>query len=225
MLANGVNADGAFVQSYGSDEFDASLLLVPLVGFLPPDDRRVVATIAAIEDNLLEDGFVRRYLTTVDDGVSGSEGAFLMCSFWLADNYALMGRLDDATALFERLVALCNDVGLLAEEYDPKAKRMLGNFPQAFSHVSLVNTAGNICAARERADKAVEPFPGTTHRRTGAHPPPPLTPRPTPTTSRMSGHRSPHPTTSPMQRYRSPIERPIALHLASNPSSPGCRHG
>ncbi len=165
VLSNGVNADGAFVQSYGSDEFDASLLLVPLVGFLPPDDRRVVATVAAIEDNLLEDGFVRRYLTTGADGVPGSEGVFLMCSFWLADNYALMGRLDDATALFERLVALCNDVGLLAEEYDPKAKRMLGNFPQAFSHVSLVNTAGNICAARERADKVVEPFPGTTHRR------------------------------------------------------------
>ena len=169
VLANGVDENGAFVQSYGSTEYDASLLLVPLVGFLPPDDRRVTATISAIEDHLMEDGFVRRYRTEAgEDGVSGTEGAFLMCSFWLADNYALVGRLDDATTLFERLVSLANDVGLLAEEYDPSAKRMLGNFPQAFSHVSLVNTAGNLCAARQRADARIEPFPGTSHRR-GSH--------------------------------------------------------
>ena len=98
----------------------------------------------------------------------GNEGVFLMCSFWLADNYALVGRLDDATSLFERLLSLANDVGLLAEEYDPGAKRMLGNFPQAFSHVSLINTAGNLCAARQRADNQLEPFPGASHRR-GSH--------------------------------------------------------
>ena len=132
VLANGVDGNGAFVQSYGSDQFDASLLLVPLVGFLPPDDERVVATVEAVEDNLLVDGFVRRYLSTGDDGLSGEEGTFLMCSFWLADNYALMGRLDDAVTLFERLLALRNDVGLLAEEYDPHAGRMLGNFPRPF---------------------------------------------------------------------------------------------
>ena len=166
VLANGVDAQGAFVQSYGSNQYDASLLLVPLVGFLPPDDRRVLATIAAIEEHLVDDGFVRRYLVeSSDDGVPGNEGVFLMCSFWLADNYALVGRLDDATSLFERLLSLANDVGLLAEEYDPNAKRMLGNFPQAFSHVSLVNTAGNLCAARQRADDQLEPFPGASHRR------------------------------------------------------------
>jgi GH15 family glucan-1,4-alpha-glucosidase len=117
----------------------------------------------------LEDGLVRRYLTeSAGDGVPGSEGVFLMCSFWLADNYALAGRLEDATKLFERLLSLANDVGLLAEEYDPTAKRMLGNFPQAFSHVSLINTAGNLCAARQRADASVETFPGASHRR-GTH--------------------------------------------------------
>lgn len=151
VLANGVNEDGAFVQSYGSSEFDASLLLVPLVGFLPADDPHVAATVAAIEKHLISDGFVRRYRPTGTDGLSGSEGTFLMCSFWLVDNYALMGRLDEATELFERLVALRNDVGLLAEEYDPAGNRMLGNFPQAFSHVSLINSAGNIHGARLRA--------------------------------------------------------------------------
>ncbi len=151
VMANGVNADGAFVQHYGAEHFDASLLLVPLVGFLPPDDPHVVATVAAIEEHLTVDGLVRRYSTgESDDGVAGSEGAFLMCSFWLADNYALMGRVDDATELFERLLGLANDVGLLAEEYDPIRKRMLGNFPQAFSHVSLVNTATYLTEARAR---------------------------------------------------------------------------
>ncbi|MBS1849064.1 MAG: glycoside hydrolase family 15 protein [Actinobacteria bacterium] len=169
VLAHGVNAQGAFVQSYGSDLFDASLLMVPLVGFVPADDPRVAATVAAIETRLLADGFVRRYETTGDDGLSGTEGTFLMCSFWLADNYALMGRLDDAIALFERLLALRNDVGLLAEEYDPVTGRMLGNFPQAFSHVALINTASHICAARDRIGDAVSAFPGTCRRRSHHH--------------------------------------------------------
>lgn len=152
VLAHGVNDDGAFVQSYGASAFDASLLLVPLVGFLPPDDPRVAATVAAVEEHLTVDGLVHRYATQhTDDGLAGSEGTFLMCSFWLADNYALLGRLDEATALFERLVGLCNDVGLLAEEYDVPAQRMLGNFPQAFSHVSLINTATYISEARAAA--------------------------------------------------------------------------
>lgn len=163
VLANGVNADGAFVQSYGSEDFDASLLLVPLVGFLPPDDPRVLATVAAVEEHLMTDGFVHRYRTTGHDGMTGTEGTFLMCSFWLVDNYALMGRVDEATAMFERLIALCNDVGLLSEEYDPHLNRMLGNFPQAFSHVSMINSAGNIHAARRREDTGT--FTGTTTKR------------------------------------------------------------
>lgn len=165
VLTHGVDDNGAFVQSYGSSDFDASLLLVALVGFLPPDDPHVCATVAAIENNLMVDGFVKRYLATGHDGLPGDEGTFLMCSFWLADNYALMGRLDDATELFERLAALCNDVGLLAEEYDPKAKRMLGNFPQAFSHVSLINSAGNLTAARRRALGKDATFMSASHKR------------------------------------------------------------
>jgi GH15 family glucan-1,4-alpha-glucosidase len=152
VLEKGVDSKGRFVQAYGSDALDASLLLIPLVGFLPADDERVLATVAGIERELTEDGFVRRYnVAESDDGLSGQEGVFLMCSFWLADNYALQGRLDEATTLYERLLGLRNDVGLLAEEYDPQSKRMLGNFPQAFSHVSLVNTAGTISGARELA--------------------------------------------------------------------------
>ena len=132
----------AFVQSYGSAQIDASLLLMPLVGFLPPDDPRVRGTVEAIERELLVDGLVRRYSS--DSGVDGlppGEGAFLPCSFWLADNLALLGRQRDAEALFERLLSLRNDVGLLPEEYDPRARRMLGNFPKALTHVALVNTA------------------------------------------------------------------------------------
>jgi GH15 family glucan-1,4-alpha-glucosidase len=133
---------GAFVQWYGSRHLDASLLMVPLVGFLPADDPRVRGTVAAIERWLLHDGFVARYGTESGvDGLPGDEGTFLPCSFWLADNYALQGRSAEATALFERLAAICNDVGLLSEEYDPATRRLLGNFPQAFSHVSLINTA------------------------------------------------------------------------------------
>ena len=139
---------GSFVQAYGSSQLDASLLLIPLVGFLPPDDPRVLGTVAAIERRLLVDGLVMRYDTRVtEDGLPPGEGAFLACSFWLADNYVLQGRHDDARAMFERLLGLRNDVGLLAEEYDPRLRRQVGNFPQAFSHVGLVGTAFNLARA------------------------------------------------------------------------------
>ncbi|MDQ6911600.1 MAG: glycoside hydrolase family 15 protein [Verrucomicrobiota bacterium] len=133
----------AFTQFYGSEELDASLLMMPMVGFLPPDDARVRATIEAIERELMQDGFVLRYRATESkvDGLPGGEGVFLLCFFWLAECLHMIGRKKEARALFERLLALRNDVGLLAEEYDPRAQRMLGNFPQAFSHVALVNTA------------------------------------------------------------------------------------
>ena len=139
----------SFVQYYGGKELDASLLMIPLVGFLPPDDPRVQGTVAAVERDLLADCFVLRYRTKPEtDGLPPGEAAFLACTFWLADNFALLGRRQDAVALFERLLSLRNDVGLLAEEYDPAAKRLLGNFPQAFSHIALVNTAFNLSAVR-----------------------------------------------------------------------------
>ncbi len=132
----------SFVQSYESEHLDASLLLIAQVGFLPPGDPRVLGTIAAIERELLVDGLVLRYATESGvDALPVGEGAFLPCSFWLADSYALTGRRAEGEALFERLLGLCNDVGLLAEEYDPHAKRMLGNFPQALTHMAVVNTA------------------------------------------------------------------------------------
>jgi GH15 family glucan-1,4-alpha-glucosidase len=132
----------SFVQCYGSKELDASLLLLPLVGFLPPEDPRVKGTVAAIEKNLMHDGLVARYNTGSSvDGLEANEGAFLACSFWMVDNYILQRRIEDARSLFEHLLALRNDVGLLAEEYDPKEHRQLGNFPQAFSHLALVNSA------------------------------------------------------------------------------------
>lgn len=141
----------AFVQRYGDTALDASLLLLPLVGFLPADDPRILGTVDAIERGLMQDGLVQRYETSSGvDGLKGSEGVFMACSFWLADNYALQGRMDDARALFERLLDVCNDVGLLAEEYDPGEKRQCGNFPQAFSHVALVGTALNLARAGER---------------------------------------------------------------------------
>ena len=133
-----------FTQSYGSQELDAALLLIPRFGFLPPDDPRVVGTVDAVREALGHDGFVRRYDTAADtpvDGLPGDEGAFLACSFWLVDALHLTGRTKEAKVLFERLVGLANDVGLLAEEYDPVADRQLGNFPQAFSHIGLVSSA------------------------------------------------------------------------------------
>jgi len=141
-------SSNTFVQSYGSTALDASLLMIPLVGFLAPDDPRVAGTVAAIERELMCDGFVQRYETKgAVDGLPPGEGAFLPCSFWLADNLALMGRTDDARALFERLIGLCNDVGLISEEYDPSSGRLLGNFPQAMTHVALINTACNLSGA------------------------------------------------------------------------------
>ncbi|WP_432138233.1 MULTISPECIES: glycoside hydrolase family 15 protein [unclassified Streptomyces] len=131
-----------FTQSYGSAELDASLLLIPRVGFLPPDDPRVVGTVDAVRAELSHDGLLRRYsVNATTDGLPGSEGAFLVCSFWLADALHMTGRTKEARALFERLGGLANDVGLLSEEYDPVSDRHLGNFPQAFSHIGLVNTA------------------------------------------------------------------------------------
>jgi GH15 family glucan-1,4-alpha-glucosidase len=136
---------GTFVLHYGARTTDAALLSIPLVGFLPADDERVRGTIAAVERELSVDGLVRRYVPDEDvEGVRGNEGAFLLCSFWLADAYALSGRRDDAQRLFDRLCALANDLGLLAEQYDPVAGRQLGNFPQAFSHVGLVTPAPNL---------------------------------------------------------------------------------
>ena len=147
-----------FVQTYGSTELDASLLMMPLVGFLPPGDPRVVGTVTAIERQLMVDGgFVLRYRTHSQvDGLPPGEGAFLPCTFWLADNLAMIGRRTDAEKIFERLAGLANDVGLLSEEYDPAAGRLLGNFPQALTHVALVNTAFNLWqpggAARHRPE-------------------------------------------------------------------------
>ena len=136
---------GAFVQSYGSPLLDASLLMIPLVGFLPATDPRVLGTVRAIQQHLVTDGFVARYQTHPDvDGLPPGEGVFLPCTFWLADNLALQGRTTEARALFERLLALRNDVGLLSEEYDPATRRFLGNFPQAISHMGLINTARNL---------------------------------------------------------------------------------
>jgi GH15 family glucan-1,4-alpha-glucosidase len=156
---------GAFAQAYDSDLLDASALLIPQVGFLPPDDSRVQGTVAAIERKLVRRGFVLRYDTgATDDGLPPGEGAFLPSSFWLADAYVLTGRTADAQRLFERLAGLCNDVGLLAEEYDIDARRLLGNFPQAFSHIALINTAYNI----DHAIKPCEQRSG--HRRLGREP-------------------------------------------------------
>ncbi|MBV9654679.1 MAG: glycoside hydrolase family 15 protein [Acetobacteraceae bacterium] len=143
----------SFVQTYGGEHLDASLLLLPLVGFLPPDDSRIRGTLAAIERELLVDGLVTRYQAEAPLGSPPGEGLFLACSFWLADNMVLQNRRDEARALFERLLGLCNDVGLLAEEYDPRTGSACGNFPQAFSHVALIGTALNLSRADEAAAK------------------------------------------------------------------------
>lgn len=143
-----------FVQAYGSDQLDASLLLLPELGFLPPGDPRVQGTIAAIERELMVNGFVRRYNTAqTDDGLPAGEGVFLACSFWLADAYALCGRYVDAEAMYSRLTGLANDVGLLSEEYDTASRRMLGNFPQGFSHLALIATAFNLSHAVRPAEQ------------------------------------------------------------------------
>jgi GH15 family glucan-1,4-alpha-glucosidase len=147
----------AFTRHIGGTTLDASVLLLPEVGFLPPDDPRIVSTIEAIQRDLMVNGFVQRYHTHEnDDGLPPGEGAFLACTLWLADALALIGRHDEARALFERVLAVRNDVGLLAEEFDPVARRQLGNFPQAFSHVGVINTARNLSSrkgpARERAE-------------------------------------------------------------------------
>ena len=145
-------ARNAFVQSYGATELDASLLMIPLVGFLPVEDPRVRGTVAAIERELLVDGLVQRYPTESGiDGLPPGEGLFLACSFWLVDNLVLLGRRDDARRLYDRLLTLRNDVGLLAEQYDPRARRLLGNFPQALSHIALVNSACNLSQAGRSA--------------------------------------------------------------------------
>ena len=165
ICANGFDAaKNSFVQYYGGKTLDASLLLMPQLGFLPADDPRVTGTIAAIETELMHGGLVARYSTEgTDDGVGGREGAFLACSFWLADAYVLAGRDDDARALFERLLGLRNDLGLLAEEYDTEAGHLLGNFPQAFSHIGLINTAHNLVTdngpAQQRADQTAPTMP------------------------------------------------------------------
>jgi GH15 family glucan-1,4-alpha-glucosidase len=152
---------GSFVQTYGARALDASLLQIALTGFLPADDPRVLGTVAEIERTLMQDGLLLRYDSERSiDGVSGSEGTFLVCSFWLADVYVLLGRDREARALFDRLCGLCNDLGLLAEQYDPREQRMLGNFPQAFSHIGIINTALNLyrvaCPVKSRASNEVQ---------------------------------------------------------------------
>jgi GH15 family glucan-1,4-alpha-glucosidase len=156
----------SFVQSYGSTALDASLLLIPMVGFLPAADPRVKGTLAAIERDLVRDGFVMRYDTgRGTDGLPPGEGAFLACSFWLVDNYVLQNRFDEARELFIRLLSLRNDVGLLAEEYDPAAQRQVGNFPQAFSHLALISSAHNLTAAAGPAHKRASGTSKTRHRK------------------------------------------------------------
>ena len=150
-----------FTQYYGSDELDAATLLIPAVGFLPPDDARVIGTIEAIQRELTSDGFVLRYSTSAHgehavDGLRGKEGAFLPCSFWLADALAMAGRTDEARALFERLCGLSNDLGLLSEEYDTERDRLIGNFPQAFTHLSLINTASLLGGFKTRSRPAAQ---------------------------------------------------------------------
>ncbi len=144
----------SFVQYYGCRHLDASLLMIPLVGFLPASDPRVRGTVEAVERTLMRDGLVLRYDTELtDDGLPPGEGAFLACSFWLADNYVLAGRMDDAEKLFQHLLSLRNDLGLLAEQYDPRSGRQLGNFPQAFSHVGLLGTAYNLAKGLKPAEQ------------------------------------------------------------------------
>ena len=158
ICKKGVDPDrNCFVQYYGAKGVDAALLLIPEVGFLPPEDARVQATVRAIERELMEGGLVLRYRTKEHvDGLPPGEGPFLACSFWLADVYGMLGRHADAERLFEHLLSLRNDLGLLAEEYDPRARRQLGNFPQGFSHIALVNAANNLISRRGPAEQRAE---------------------------------------------------------------------
>ncbi len=144
---------GAFTQSYGSDKLDASILLVSLTGFLAPEDPRIQRTVDAVEKHLMKDGFIQRYITEGSDGLRGNEGAFIACSFWFVDNLVLIGRRDDARAMFERLIAIRTDLGLLSEEYDVGKRRLIGNFPQAFSHIALINSAFNLDKDRAPAEE------------------------------------------------------------------------
>ncbi len=154
----------SFTQIYGSEQLDASLLLIPQVGFLPWDDPRIVGTVEAIEKNLMSDGFVLRYRTeSTDDGLPPGEGVFLACSFWMVSALKMLGRVDEARALFERLLGLCNDVGLLAEEYDPKGKRLLGNFPQALSHIALINAAFEFNRLSSPGEQRAQSSPAEQH--------------------------------------------------------------
>ena len=157
---------GSFVRTYGSKQLDASLLRLSLVGFLPPADPRMRGTTEMIERQLMRDGFVRRYDTRLArDGLPPGEGVFLPCSFWLADSWVLLDRKDEARELFERLLALRNDVGLLSEEYDPRARRLLGNFPQCFSHIALINTAHNLTRGGVPARRSASRSPRARARR------------------------------------------------------------
>jgi GH15 family glucan-1,4-alpha-glucosidase len=155
VCSNGFDEElGSFVQSYGSKWLDGSLLLIPTTGFLPLDDRRILGTVRAIEDRLLRDGFVMRHdPAETETGLAHGEGAFIACSFWLVDALIMTGRADEAQRLFERLLKLRNDVGLLSEEYDVAARRLVGNFPQAFSHIALVNSAYNLVRSSKPAEQ------------------------------------------------------------------------
>jgi GH15 family glucan-1,4-alpha-glucosidase len=155
VCAKGFDRDlGSFVRAYGSKQLDASLLLIGAVGFLPHDDPRIVGTVQAVEKALLVDGFLQRYDTVhADDGLPAGEGAFLACSFWLVDAYMMCGQRDKAEKLFDRLLSLRNDLGLLSEEYDPRSRRLIGNFPQAFSHIALIDSAANLTRSEKPAEQ------------------------------------------------------------------------
>ena len=170
ILAHGYNAElGSFVQSYNSEWLDGSLLLIPTTGFLPPEDPRIMGTIGAIEKRLLSDGFVMRHdPAELETGLVHGEGAFIACSFWLADARVLTGRGEDAKALFDRLLSLRNDVGLFSEEYDVKNNRLVGNFPQAFSHVALINTAHNLTRSSKPAEQRASAIEGKITRTAAA---------------------------------------------------------
>ncbi len=212
VCTQGYNADvGAFTQYYGSDALDASLLMIPLVGFLPASDERVRSTVEVIERGLTEDGFVLRYRTQETgavDGLTGHEGAFLACSFWMADCLYLIGRYDDAHAMLDRLIGLRNDLGLLAEEYDVRAGRLVGNFPQAFSHVSLVNAAYNLSGHPAMGEQVVpdEHLVRSAGKWSGR-------------TTSMHGLVSPRRARSPYSRLKHPDATPTPDALSADPSA------